>query len=164
MAPEGVDPSLYPYDTFKAANLTFTPSEVQTLLNQPTGNFKQFQYYMEQVSLHASFISAYTDLWMHRPNQCIHRFTWSWEGKSLHAFRAQRNADLRAISDLGGLCPAGSTATSCPFSGAPTISPNEVSFYAISRLLSIDNISSQCSSFITEYDEFCQLFLFFGTC
>jgi hypothetical protein len=49
MAADGVDPSVYPYDTFKPANLTFTPSEVQILLNQTTGDFKAFQYYMEQV-------------------------------------------------------------------------------------------------------------------
>lgn len=93
MAPAGVDPSLYPYDTFKGANLTFTPSEVQNLLNQPTGNFKAFQYYMEQAqSMHTS----------------VHMILGG---------------------DLGGLCPAGSDVTNCPFSGAPTISPNEPMFF-----------------------------------
>ncbi|KAF8609047.1 Di-copper centre-containing protein [Ceratobasidium sp. AG-I] len=93
MAPAGVDPALYPYDTFKPANLTFTPSEVQILLNQPTGNFKQFQYYMEQAqSMHTS----------------IHMILGG---------------------DLGGLCPAGTPAAACPFSGAPTISPNEPMFF-----------------------------------
>jgi hypothetical protein len=34
------------------ANETFTPSEVEALLAQPTGNFIAFQYYMEKASLH----------------------------------------------------------------------------------------------------------------
>lgn len=93
MAPEGVDPSLYPYDTFKAANLTFTLGEVLKLLAQPTGDFKKFQYYMEQAqSMHTS----------------IHMILGG---------------------DLGGLCPAGATTAECPFSGAPTISPNEPMFF-----------------------------------
>ncbi|CAE6436017.1 unnamed protein product [Rhizoctonia solani] len=93
MAPAGVDPSLYPYDTFKGANLTFTLGEVLKLLAQPTGDFKKFQYYMEQAqSMHTS----------------IHMILGG---------------------DLGGLCPANATPAECPFSGAPTISPNEPMFF-----------------------------------
>ncbi|CAE6356956.1 unnamed protein product [Rhizoctonia solani] len=93
MAPPGVDPSLYPYDTFKGANLTFTLGEVLKLLAQPTGNFKKFQYYMEQAqSMHTS----------------VH---------------------MVLGGDLGGLCPKNATPAQCPFSGAPTISPNEPMFF-----------------------------------
>ncbi|EUC60359.1 tyrosinase tyrosinase: common central domain protein [Rhizoctonia solani AG-3 Rhs1AP] len=93
MAPAGVDPSLYPYDTFKGANLTFTLGEVLKLLAQPTGDFKKFQYYMEQAqSMHTS----------------VHMILGG---------------------DLGGLCPANATPAECPFSGAPTISPNEPMFF-----------------------------------
>ncbi|GAB1524697.1 hypothetical protein RhiTH_007851 [Rhizoctonia solani] len=93
MAPPGVDPSLYPYDTFKGANLTFTLGEVLKLLAQPTGDFKKFQYYMEQAqSMHTS----------------VHMILGG---------------------DLGGLCPKNATPVQCPFSGAPTISPNEPMFF-----------------------------------
>lgn len=62
--------------------------------------------------------------------------------------------DWHVFSDLGGLCPLGTDAKTCPFSGAPTISPNEVGFVLDLELLNSDTVFSLCSSFIMEYAKF----------